>query len=349
MTNWKEILIKPSDSLEHAIKVLHEGGLRIALVVDKHNKLLGTVTDGDIRRALINKLTMKSQITRVMKNDPIKVSKAFSTKELLKLMTSKGLIHMPIVDGNGILFDLKTIDHLIKNPTLKNPIFLMAGGFGKRLRPLTENIPKPLLKVGDKPIIETIIKQFIECGFNEFYISTHYKSEKIREYFKDGSEFGAHIQYIHEDIPLGTAGSLGLLPRDIPDLPVIVMNGDLLTKVDFNNLLEFHNASGADATMCVREYDIQVPFGVVKMKEGRIQKITEKPVHNFFVNAGIYVLNHKLIKKVDGESYLDMPDLLKNELDNKGINAFPIHEYWLDIGRIEEYKKGNQDAALFNK
>jgi len=348
LTNWKEILIKPSDSLEHAIKVLHEGGLRIALVVDKHNKLLGTVTDGDIRRALINKLTMKSQITRVMKNDPIKVSKAFSTKELLKLMTSKGLIHMPIVDGNGILFDLKTIDHLIKNPTLKNPIFLMAGGFGKRLRPLTENIPKPLLKVGDKPIIETIIKQFIEQGFHEFYISTHYKSELIREHFKDGSQFGATIHYIHEEIPLGTAGSLGLLPSDIPNLPIIVMNGDLLTKVDFNNLLEFHKFSGADATMCVREYDIQVPFGVVEIKEGKIRKITEKPVQKFFVNAGIYVLNNNLIKKIDGRSYLDMPNFLENELDNQGVNAFPVHEYWLDIGRIEEYKKGNLDAELFN-
>ena len=348
MINWKELLIKPNDSLEHAIKVLHEGGARITLVTDKYNKLLGTVTDGDIRRALINKLTMKSEITSVMNSKPIKVSKNLLKKELLQLMTSKGLIHMPIVNENGVICGLETIEHLIKNPIFKNPVFLMAGGFGKRLQPLTEITPKPLLRVGDKPIIETIIKQFIEHGFHEFYISTHYKSEQIREYFKDGSQYGANIHYIYEDSPLGTAGSLGLLPKDISELPIIVMNGDLLTKVDFKNLLDFHDASGNDATMCVREYDIQVPFGVVEMNEGRIEKIREKPVHKFFVNAGIYVLNNNLIKKVDGKSYLDMPDFLENELKNKGINAFPIHEYWLDVGRIEEYTKANQDAALFN-
>jgi NDP-sugar pyrophosphorylase family protein len=213
---------------------------------------------------------------------------------------------------------------------------------------LTENTPKPLLKIGGRPIIENIIRQFIDHGFYEFYISTHYKSEQIREYFKNGSQYGANIHYIYEDSPLGTAGSLGLLPKDISELPIIVMNGDLLTKVDFNNLLDFHDSSGNDATMCVREYDIQVPFGVVDINEGRIEKIREKPVHKFFVNAGIYVLNNELIKKVDGKSYLDMPDFLENELKNKGINAFPIHEYWLDIGRIEEYTKANQDAALFN-
>ena len=349
MINWKDILIKPTDSLEHAIKVLHKGGVRITLVVDKNNKLLGTVTDGDIRRALMNKLTMTSQITHVMNSNPFKVHNNFSTKELIHFMTSKGLIHMPIINKDEIVCGLKTIEHLIKNPTFKNPVFLMAGGFGKRLHPLTENTPKPLLTIGDKPIIETIIKQFIEYGFHDFYISTHFKSEQIKEYFKDGTQFGVSINYINEETPLGTAGSLGLLPKDIPELPIIVMNGDLLTKVNFNNLLEFHNSSGADATMCVREYDIKVPFGVVEIKKGRVERITEKPVHKFFVNAGIYVLNNKLIKQVDGKSYLDMPNFLENELNNKGINAFPIHEYWLDIGRIEDYKKGNQDAAIFNK
>lgn len=348
MINWKKILIKPTDSLDYAIKVLQEGGAKISLVVDKSNKLLGTVTDGDIRRALINKLPMTIEIKYIMNDNPIKTNKTLSKKELLHLMSSKGLIHMPIVNEKGVLCNLETIEYLIKNPVIKNPVFLMAGGFGKRLYPLTENTPKPLLRVGDKPIIETIIKQFIKQGFHNFYISTHYKSEQIKEYFKDGSQFGVSINYVHEDIPLGTAGSLGLLPKGISELPMIVMNGDLLTKVDFNNLLEFHDLGFTDATMCVREYDLQVPFGVVEMKKGKVGKLTEKPVHKFFVNAGIYVLNNKLIKKIDGKSYLDMPNFLENEIKNKGINVFPIHEYWLDIGRIDEYKKGNQDAALFN-
>lgn len=350
MISWKEILIKPNDSLEYAIKVLHEGGVRITLVADKNNKLLGTVTDGDIRRALINKFTMRSEIKLVMNSEPIKATKDFSKKELLQLMTSKGLIHMPIVDENGVICGLETIEHLIESPLYNNPVFIMAGGFGKRLHPLTENIPKPLLRVGNRPIIETIIEQFIDHGFHDFFISIHYKSEQIREYFKDGSQYGVNIHYVHEDKPLGTAGSLGLLPDGLPDLPIIVMNGDLLTNVDFKDLLDFHNNSNTEATMCVREYDIQVPFGVVDIDGGRIAKIREKPIHKFFVNAGIYVLNKNLVDKVDGKCYLDMPDFLENELKSKGINAFPIHEYWLDIGRIEEYTKANQDATtIFNK
>jgi dTDP-glucose pyrophosphorylase/predicted transcriptional regulator len=349
MISWKKILIQPSDSLEHAIKILHDGGARITLVVDKDDKLLGTVTDGDIRRALINKLTMNSEVEIIMNNNPIKASKDFSKQELIQLMTSKGLIHMPIVDEKGAICGLETIDHLIKNPVYKNPVFLMAGGFGKRLQPLTENTPKPLLKIGGRPIIETIIRQFISHGFTEFYISIHYKSEQIREYFKNGSEYGVNIYYVHEETPLGTAGSLGLLPADISGLPIIVMNGDLLTKVDFEDLLDFHNSNESDATMCIREYDVQIPFGVVDIIEGKIGKILEKPLHKFFVNAGIYVLNSILVKKIDGKSYLDMPDFLENELKNKGINAFPIHEYWQDIGRIEEYKKANHDVLLFNK
>ncbi len=349
MSNWKEILIKPSDSLEHAIKVLHEGGLRITLVADKNNKLLGTVTDGDIRRALINKLTMKSEVSIIMNSNPVKADESFSKQEIFQLMKSKDLIQMPIINKNGSISGLETIEHLIKSPNHKNPVFLMAGGFGKRLHPLTESTPKPLLKIGGSPIIETIIKQFIDYGFYEFYISTHYKSEQIREYFGDGSKYGVSINYVHEDFPLGTAGSLGLLPNDISKLPIIVMNGDLLTKVNFNDLLEFHNASNADATMCIREYDVQIPFGVVEINDSKIGKISEKPLHKFFVNAGIYVLNSNLIKKITGKSYLDMPVFLESELDNKGINAFPIHEYWQDIGRIEEYKKANDDVLLVKK
>ena len=348
MIDWKKILIKPNDSLEHAIKILHEGGIRIALVACEHNKLLGTITDGDIRRALLNKLTMKTEVKTIMNDSPIKANLELSKQELLQIMKEKSLLHMPIVTENGVICGLETMEHLIKNPRHKNPVFIMAGGFGKRLLPLTENTPKPLLKVGEKPIIENIIRKFIDHGFYKFYISTHYKSEQIREYLKDGSQYGVNIHYIHEDTPLGTAGSLGLLPKDISDLPMIIMNGDLLTKVDLGNLLEFHNASKFDATMGIREYDVQIPFGVVDINDGKIEGMREKPWHKFFVNAGIYVLNNNLIKKINGNSYLDMPDFLENEMNNNGINAFPIHEYWQDIGRVEEYSKANYDISTFN-
>ena len=345
MDDWRKVLLTPKDSLERTIKVLHEGGCRIALVADKFGMLLGTVTDGDIRRALINQLTMESPVSLIMNGNPITVDDKINNKEILSLMSDQSLLHMPIIDKDGILCGLETLQHLIESPICDNPIFLMAGGFGTRLHPLTKDTPKPLLKVGNKPILEMIIEQFINYGFHNFYISTHFKSEQIRDYFKDGELHNISIKYVHEDSPLGTAGSLGLLPDDLPDLPIIVMNGDLLTKVDFKNLFNFHCEHNSEATMCVREYDFQVPYGVVEIDNYNIKEIKEKPVHRFFVNAGIYVLNRSLINKVDGKSCLDMTDFLEKELNNGGVNAFPIHEYWLDIGQMEEYEKANREFS----
>ena len=348
--SWSEVLIKLTDNLGKAIQVLHDGGLRIVIVVDKNNKLHGTITDGDIRRALISGMTMSSGISDVMNKSPITANKIDSKEHILSLMNKMSILHIPIVDTSGVICGLETLQKLLEKPSCDNPVFLMAGGFGTRLHPLTKNIPKPLLKVGNKPILETIIHQFIDHGFHDFFISTHFKSDLIRGYFKNGGQHGVSIRYIHEDTPLGTAGSLGLLPDNIPDLPIIIMNGDLLTKVDFKHLLDFHNNNNADATMCVREYDFQVPFGVVDIGEDGIRQIKEKPIHKFFVNAGIYVLNKNLINKVDGESFLNMTDLLEKELNCGGVNAFPVHEYWLDIGRKEEYEQANQDVInIFNK
>jgi len=345
MDDWRKVLLTPKDSLERTVKVLNEGGCRIALVADKFGMLLGTVTDGDIRRALINQLTMESPVSLIMNGNPITVDDKINNKEILSLMSDQSLLHMPIIDKDGILCGLETLQHLIESPICDNPIFLMAGGFGTRLHPLTKDTPKPLLKVGNKPILEMIIEQFINYGFHNFYISTHFKSEQIRDYFKDGKLHNVSVKYVHEDVPLGTAGSLGLLPDNLPSLPIIVMNGDLLTKVDFKNLLNFHCEHNSEATMCVREYDFQVPYGVVEIDNYNIKEIKEKPVHRFFVNAGIYVLNRSLINKVDGKSCLDMTDFLEKELNNGGVNAFPIHEYWLDIGQMEEYEKANREFS----
>lgn len=343
MNDWRKVLIKPTDSLEHAIRTLHEGGFRIALVADNHDRLLGTLTDGDIRRALINQSTMKSDVKFAMNSNPIVVDNSTESKEIISLMSSQGLLHMPIVDKNGLLCGLETLHELIEKPKYDNPVFLMAGGFGKRLHPLTEHTPKPLLKVGLKPIMETIIEQFVKDGFHNFFISTHFESEQIIDYFESGEKYDVKIQYIHEETPLGTAGSLGLLPEHLPDLPMIVMNGDILTKVDFKNLLNFHYENSSEATMCVREYDFQVPYGVIEIDNSKIKKIEEKPIHSFFVNAGIYVLDKSLINRIDGKSYLDMTDLLNKEINKSGVCVFPIHEYWLDIGHMNEYEKANRE------
>ena len=343
MKNWTEILLKSEDSIQTTIEVLHSGGNRVALVVDNNRKLLGIVTDGDIRRALIKHIDMDCAVNDIMNVNPITALESEGSSAIMLNMQSNNILHTPIVDEHNILVGLETLHHLLVGKKYNNPVFLMAGGFGKRLHPLTVDTPKPLLPVGNRPILETILMQFIEAGFHNFYISIYYKADMIRKHFGDGSNWGVTIKYVHEDRPLGTAGSLGMLPQDIEKLPVLMMNGDLLTKVDFIQLLNYHNELKSIATMCVRKYDFEVPYGVVTIENVNIQSIVEKPLQKFFVNAGIYILEPELISSVDGLSYIDMPNLLERQIkQGEKINAFPIHEYWLDIGRIEEYEQARK-------
>jgi len=344
LKDWTEILLNPTDTLETSIQVLHSGGIRIALVVDSNTRLLGTVTDGDIRRALINHIDMSCEIEKVMNDQPTTALISESSSAVLSKMKKQDLLHIPLIDGSGRLVGLEMLQHLVENKKYDNPVFLMAGGFGARLHPLTETTPKPLLNIGDQPILKTIVDQFIEAGFHNFYISTHYKADMIRDYFGDGSNWNVKIEYLHEEIPLGTAGSLGLLPDNMPDMPIILMNADLLTRVNLENLLEYHNNNSALATMCVREYDFQVPYGVVNIEGQYITGITEKPVQKFFVNAGVYVLDRKITDHIDGETYLDMPNLLESQIVmGEKVSVFPIHEYWLDVGQIEHLEQAHND------
>ena len=344
MKDWSEVILKTSDSLETAIKVLHAGGLQIALVTDKKGKLLGTITDGDIRGALIKHLGMDCLVEKVMNDSPETALNSDTPDLIMSKMKSRNLLHIPIVDENKILIGLKTIQHLTYAKRYDNPVFLMAGGFGTRLLPLTKETPKPLLDVGNRPILETIIVRLAKAGFYNFYISTHYKAEKIKEYFGDGSTWGVKIEYVNEEKPLGTAGSIGLLPKNLPKLPILMMNGDVLTEVNFEHLLTFHQQQKGIATMCIREYDVQIPFGVVNTEELQAKSIVEKPIQKFFVNAGIYVLEPELVNKVITNTSIDMPNLLENQIgQGEKISVFPIYEYWLDVGQIEEYKKANRE------
>jgi len=340
MSNWKEACLKPMSTISDAIDVLESKALRIVLVVDDVGKLLGVVTDGDIRRGLIRHMNMNTPVSEIMCKTPTVASLKDDRDKILVLMKSGDFLHIPLVDGDGRVAGLETLQHLLDNKRFDNPVLLMAGGLGKRLRPLTNDTPKPLLKIGNKPILETILERILDAGFHNFYISTCYKSDMVRDYFGDGGKWNVNIRYICEKEPMGTAGALGLLPDDMPDLPLLVMNGDLLTKINFEHLLQFHKEEGGLATMCVREYDFQVPYGVIKSEGRRITSIEEKPVHKFFVNAGIYVLEPELVRSLNKTSYLDMPDLLEDKINqNQQINMFPVHEYWLDIGRMEEIER----------
>ncbi len=222
----------------------------------------------------------------------------------------------------------------------------MAGGFGKRLYPLTREVPKPLLPVGEKPILQTILEQLAEGGFSQFFLAVHYRSEQVRAHFGDGSKWGVRIEYLEERQPLGTAGALSLLDQTMIDAPLLMMNGDLLTRLDFGQLVDFHGEHGGLATMCVREYDFQIPYGVVHGDGDQVTDIIEKPVQKFFVNAGIYILEPELLGQCRPDEAIDMPDLLRQVVnDGRKVSMFPIHEYWLDIGRMEEYERAQVEGS----
>jgi len=326
--------------MEKAVQTLDRTALGILLVSDEVGRLIGTITDGDIRRALIRHKGMQTVISDFMFKEPITANVYNNHEDILDSMKKNKILQMPIINKQGIVVDLITLQQLISEKKFNTPVFLMAGGFGKRLQPMTNSMPKPLLSIGKKPILETIISQFISAGFYNFYISTHYKAEMIRNYFGDGSKWNINIKYIHEEQPLGTAGALGLLPNEEIMFPIIMMNGDILTKINFEELLKFHNLEGGDATMCVREYDFQVPYGVVKSDGYQIEEIIEKPVHKFFINAGVYVLSKHIVDELSGSEYVDIPNFF-NTLTQSGskINMFPLHEYWLDIGRVDEFER----------
>jgi len=337
--DWKQVLLSRSTPILEALKVIDKSSLQIALIVDGEHRLLGTVTDGDVRRGIMKGISLDRPVSDVMNPSPTVARLNDGRESILSLMKTKELRQIPVLDEHGTVVGIEFLDSLIQLRKRDNWVVLMAGGVGSRLRPLTDECPKPLLKVGSKPILETIVENFVEYGFHRFFLSVNYKAEMLKEYFGDGSRWGVEIAYLHEDQAMGTAGPLGLLPGR-PAQPLLVMNGDLLTKVNFQQLLDYHQEHAAAATMCVREYSFQVPYGVAKLEKHRLLDIEEKPTHRAFVSAGIYVLEPKVLDLIPGGSYYDMPDLFKQMIARElEVTTFPIREYWLDIGRMDDLER----------
>jgi len=341
MSHWKKSLVRPDDSLKQVISVLDGTDSQICLVVDEEQRLLGTITDGDIRRAILRSQPFDIQICEVMNVDPVTCRSDQSDETLRNIMLNDKVRQLPCIDSDRHVIGLILLDELVqkgKVPSRKNWVVLMAGGLGSRLQPLTNTTPKPLLHVGDQPILERILESLIEYNFENFYISVNYKAEMVKDHFGDGSKWNVNIRYLEEDAPLGTAGALTLLPS-IPDQPILVMNGDVLSEINFSSLMDFHQEQRADATMCVRHYDFQVPYGVVTTKNLKITAIEEKPSHKFFVNAGIYVLEPKTLNLLPEAAIFDMTDLFLALIEaNNETTVFPIREYWLDIGRMNDFQ-----------
>lgn len=343
--DWKQSVLAEGGTIADAVRIIDSGGVQFCMVVDSAGILCGTVTDGDVRRGILRGLTLDRPVGEIMNRLPKTALPDDDSGRVRDMMAAMMIRQIPIVDRRGRLMGLMTdSDHLVVRRR-ENPVVLMAGGLGNRLRPLTDDTPKPLLKVGRQPLLQTIVENFLAFDFREFYISVNYKAEMVKAYFGDGSALGCDIHYLEEDERLGTAGALSLLPQR-PDVPFVVMNGDVLTKINFANLLKFHTEQAADATMCVREYDFQVPYGVVNLDGDRIASVVEKPVQSLFVNAGIYVIAPSALDLVPKGRYFDMPELFATLIaEQRPTSAFPVREYWIDIGRLDDLERANGEFA----
>lgn len=343
MKNIHNLQITPTTSLHDAILVIDREALQIAFVIDADGRLLGTVTDGDVRRALLRGETLDSPVERVMYRDFRWLPESATEKTALDQMRRESLHQLPVLDKQGRIVHLFLLEELVKPKTLSNWVVIMAGGEGKRLRPLTTDVPKPMLRIGGKPILEIILEQCIDAGFRDFYFAVNYRKEQIQDYFKDGAQWQAQIHYLEENKPLGTAGALSLLPQQPTDA-LLVLNGDVLTRVDYTRLLRFHAEQEAAATLCVREHNTQIPYGVVRLDDLRVLTLEEKPVLSHYVNAGIYLLEPELLEQVPADCFFDMPQLLEQAVQTQHrVSAFPIHEYWLDIGHPETLEQAHGD------
>jgi dTDP-glucose pyrophosphorylase len=343
MKNWQQVLVEYGTSVRDALIRINQSGTQMALVVDSRRRLLGTLSDGDVRRALINGLSISDPVDRAMNRSPKTLSSSESRAAVRSLMKQLGLHQIPIVDHEGVVVGLEIVDDFFVPVVRDNPVVVMAGGLGSRLKELTAATPKPMLKVGERPLLETILRSYVDQGFRRFYLAVNYKAEVIESHFGDGRGLGVEIEYLRESKRMGTAGALSLLPRP-PDVPLFVANGDLLAKLDYVEMLEEHIAAAAVATMAVREYEFQIPYGVVREEDGGIERIEEKPIHRSLVSAGIYVLSPEAVALIPADTCLDMPALFGAVIARKmRTRSYRVSGYWMDVGRMADYEKANRD------
>ena len=340
--SYIDCIVKPSISIKEAIRIIDKTSYQIVLIVE-NKKLTGLVTDGDIRRGLLRGENLNSPVENIMKKNFKYLNIGATKKNALDMMIKETLKQIPVIDEKKNLKNLFVIDDLIKPNQHDNEVVIMAGGKGTRLGSLTKNCPKPMLKVGKKPILENIITQCSQAGFKNLFISVNYLKEQIIDYFEDGSKWNVNISYLEENEPLGTAGSISLLPHE-PKKSFLVINGDVLTKVDYNHLIDFHNFHKSDLSVCVTELNTQIPYGVLEIDNLEIKNFKEKPFITNYISAGIYLISPKLFSYIPKKTDFDFPDLIKIATEEKfKINAFPLYEYWQDIGSLENLNKSKKD------
>ena len=347
------LCIERGRSILEAVARMDRSRLGIVLVVDAEGRLAGTVTDGDVRRAVLAQTDLNGAVETLLARKagsryarPITAPAGAARASYLKLLQDNSILHLPLLDPEGRVVGLVTLDEFVPKQTLALQAVIMAGGYGNRLRPFTDDVPKPMLPVGDRPLMEITLAQLREAGIQRVNITTHHKPEKITEHFGDGRNFGLEIRYVTEDRPLGTAGGLGLI--EAPQETVLVINGDILTEVDFGSMLAFHREHGADLTVAVRQYELQVPYGVVECETVFVRSLTEKPQLRCLVNAGIYLLEPSVHRFIPSGEPFDMTELIQVLLEaGRPVASFPIREYWLDIGQHADYERAQERAKTW--
>lgn len=349
--NLGQCLVVSSDAIGDVVRRIDKSRIGIALLVSEERRLIATITDGDIRRAMLAGVSFDQPAERLLEfksasAHPVPITRPVtaSDDELLRIMRTADVQHVPLLDDEGRVADLALLRALVPDSSDDIRAVVMAGGFGTRLRPFTDDTPKPMLPVGDKPLLERTIESLREAGITEVNISTHYLHKKIVDHFGTGAQFGVNLHYLQEERPLGTAGALGLLGR--PERTTLVINGDVLTTVDFRAMAEFHRSHAAALTVAVRLYEMAVPYGVIDCDEVRVTAVREKPCFRFFVNAGIYLVEPTAWDFLSSGERLDMTQMIER-LVASGANvvSFPVREYWLDVGRPDDYERAQRDMA----
>lgn len=342
---WRRALLPIDCTLQQAIRNLDSTTLQIALIVEPDDTLIGTLTDGDIRRGLLRGVDLNTPIEGIINREPLVVPAQVGRPLILQLMQANKIRQLPVVDNTRRVVGLQVWDDLMVPGARDNAMVIMAGGEGTRLRPHTENCPKPLLPVGGKPMLEHIIERAKAEGFHHFILAVHYLGHMIEEYFGDGSRWQVRIEYVREKTLLGTAGAVGLLDP-LPTTPLVVTNGDVLTDIRYGELLDFHLRYDAAATMAVRLHEWQHPFGVVRINGVDIIGFEEKPVSRSHINAGVYVLAPQALKQLPRGERCDMP-MLFSRLQDAGERTivYPMHEPWLDVGRIADFDRAQKSHA----
>lgn len=345
LVDFKLFEVGPQDTILKAIEVISAGSRQFAVVVDQQLNLLGTITDGDVRRALLSGVSLSEPVRKIMNPTPYTMVENENVLECFRRIPVH-IKQIPVVSENGHLRGLRFRDHMQTREKITTPVVIMAGGKGSRLYPLTKNLPKPMIRIGADPLLEIMVRELVSQGFHKFYFAVNYLSEIIKTHFGDGSQFGAEIIYLEETAALGTAGPLAKLKNRISE-NFIVMNGDLLTKTDLTNVLEFCAEQRADAAIVVRQWSFDVPFGVVEVQNTRVVGLVEKPTRNESISAGIYLLPPAALDELKDDEYLDMPNLLANFIERGAkIVAYPIHEAWIDIGRPADLEFARASWAL---